>query len=85
MLEGVDNYDNYKYLVGQARAYSTMLQEISNLLNEKEQNDNEGTIIDLAKRDPKTRNALEEKYKAENESAKKARPRQYKRSSRSIT
>ena len=53
MLEGVDNYDNYKYLVGQARAYSTMLQEISNLLNEKEQNENEGTIIDLTKRDPK--------------------------------
>ena len=52
-VRGVDNYDNYKYLVGQARAYSTMLQEISNLLNEKEQNDNEGTIIDLAKRDPK--------------------------------
>ena len=53
LLEGVDNYDNYKYLVGQARAYNTMLQEISNLLNEKEQNDNEGTIIDLTKRDPK--------------------------------
>ena len=53
MLEGVDNYDNYKYLVGQARAYSTILQEISNLLNEKEQSENEGTIIDLTKRDPK--------------------------------
>ena len=53
MVEGVDNYENYKYLVGQARAYGTMLQEISNLLNEKEQKDNEGTIIDLTKRDPK--------------------------------
>jgi|TARA_B100000927_G_scaffold291079_1_gene291824 hypothetical protein len=53
MVEGVDNYDNYKYLVGQARAYGTMLQEISNLLNEKEQKDNEGTVIDLTKRDPK--------------------------------
>ena len=53
MVEGVDNYENYKYLVGQARAYSTMLQEISNLLNEKEQNEDEGTIIDLSKRDPK--------------------------------
>tara|TARA_R100000700_G_scaffold13785_1_gene19524 strand:+ start:208 stop:444 length:237 start_codon:yes stop_codon:yes gene_type:complete len=53
MIEGVDNYENYKYLVGQARAYSTMLQEISNLLNEKEQKDNEGTVIDLTKRDPK--------------------------------
>ena len=53
MVEGVDNYENYKYLVGQARAYGTMLQEISNLLNEKEQKDNEGTVIDLTKRDPK--------------------------------
>ena len=53
MVEGVDNYENYKYLVGQARAYSTMLQEISNLLNEKEQKDNEGTVIDLTKREPK--------------------------------
>ena len=53
MLEGVDNYDNYKSLVGQARAYGAILQEISNLLNEKEQNENEGTIIDLSKRDPK--------------------------------
>ena len=47
MLEGVDNYDNYKYLVGQARAYSTILQEISNLLNEKEQKDEKGTVIKL--------------------------------------
>ena len=53
MLEGVDNYDNYKYLVGQARAYSTMLQEISNLLNEKEQKNEQGTIIDISGRDPK--------------------------------
>ena len=53
MIEGVDNYDKYKYLVGQAHAYSTILQEISNLLNEKEQKDNEGTVIDLTKRDPK--------------------------------
>ena len=47
MIEGVDNYENYKYLVGQARAYSTMLQEISNLLNEKEQKDEKGTVIKL--------------------------------------
>ena len=47
MLEGVDNYDNYKYLVGQARAYSTMLQEISNLQQDKELNETTGTIIDI--------------------------------------
>ena len=51
MIEGVDNYDKYKYLVGQAHAYSTILQEISNLLNEKEQNENSGTVIDISKRD----------------------------------
>ena len=51
MVEGVDNYDKYKYLVGQAHAYSTILQEISNLLNEKEQKDEKGTVIKL---DPKS-------------------------------
>ena len=51
MVEGVDNYENYKYLVGQARAYSTMLQEISNLLNEKEQKDEKGTVIKLNTKD----------------------------------
>ena len=50
---GVDNMEKYKYMLGQAHAYEYISQEISNLLNEKEQNDNEGTIIDLAKRDPK--------------------------------
>ena len=47
MIEGVDNYDKYKYLVGQAHAYSTILQEISNLLNEKEQKDEKETVIKL--------------------------------------
>ena len=51
MIEGVDNYDKYKYLVGQAHAYSTILQEISNLLNEKEQKDEKGTIIKLNPKD----------------------------------
>tara|TARA_R100000773_G_scaffold35524_1_gene30560 strand:- start:155 stop:385 length:231 start_codon:yes stop_codon:yes gene_type:complete len=51
MIEGVDNYDKYKYLVGQAHAYSKILQEISNLLNEKEQKDEKGTVIDISKRD----------------------------------
>ena len=34
---GVDNMDKYKYLLGQAHAYQYILQEISNLLNKKEQ------------------------------------------------
>ena len=34
---GVDNMEKYKYLLGQAHAYSIILQEISNLLKPKEQ------------------------------------------------
>ena len=34
---GVDNMEKYKYLLGQANTYQIMLQEISNLLNPKEQ------------------------------------------------
>jgi hypothetical protein len=34
---GVDNMEKYKYLLGQAHAYQYMDQEISNLLNPKEQ------------------------------------------------
>ena len=47
MVEGVDNHDKYKYLVGQAQAYGKILQEISNLLEEKEQNEQKGTVIDI--------------------------------------
>ena len=34
---GVDNIEKYKYLLGQARVYKEIDQEISNLLNPKEQ------------------------------------------------
>ncbi len=34
---GVDNMEKYKYLLGQAHAYQYIDQEISNLLNPKEQ------------------------------------------------
>ena len=44
---GVDNMEKYKYLLGQAVAYQITLQEISNLLNKKEQKDEQGTIIDF--------------------------------------
>ena len=51
---GVDNMEKYKYMLGQAHAYQYISQEISNLLNKKEQNeDTEGTVIDLSK--PKNR------------------------------
>ena len=44
---GVDNMEKYKYLLGQAVAYQITLQEISNLLNKKEQKDEQGTVIDF--------------------------------------
>ena len=37
----VDNWDKYKYMVGQLKAYQLVLQEISNLLKDKEQNNDE--------------------------------------------
>jgi len=42
---GVDNMEKYKYMLGQAHAYQYISQEISNLLNKKEQKDEQGTII----------------------------------------
>ena len=51
---GVDNMEKYKYLLGQANTYQIMLQEISNLLNNKEQKDEKGTVIDLNSRGPKS-------------------------------
>ena len=42
---GVDNMENYKYIIGQINAYEATKQELSNLLNDKEQN--EGTVVDI--------------------------------------
>jgi|TARA_X000001316_G_C895069_1_gene15372 hypothetical protein len=50
---GVDNMEKYKYMLGQAHAYEYISQEISNLLNKKEQKNEQGTIIDLGQRGPK--------------------------------
>jgi len=44
---GVDNMEKYKYLLGQAHAYAIILQEISNLLNYKEQKNEQGNVIDI--------------------------------------
>ena len=51
---GVDNMEKYQYMLGQARAYQYMLQEISNLLKAKEQKDEQGNVIDIGKGSPKT-------------------------------
>ena len=44
---GVDNMEKYKYLIGQAHAIQLTLQDISNLLKPKEQEDDKGNIIDI--------------------------------------
>jgi len=54
MISGaVDSMEKYKYMQGQANAYQTIIQEISNLLNKKEQNDEKGNVINLGKGSPK--------------------------------
>jgi hypothetical protein len=45
---GVDNMEDYKYILGQIRVYEFLLQEISNLLNKKElKEDAKGNVIKL--------------------------------------
>jgi hypothetical protein len=45
---GVDNMEDYKYILGQIRVYEFVLQEISNLLNNKElKEDAKGNVIKL--------------------------------------
>ena len=51
---GVDNMEKYNYMLGQARAYQYALQEISNLLKQKEQENDRGNVIDIDKGSSKT-------------------------------
>ena len=44
---GVDSMETNKYIIGQINALESVRQEISNLLNDKEQNDNRGTVINI--------------------------------------
>ena len=50
---GVDNMEKYQYMLGQIRTYQYLNQEISTLLNKKEQNEQDGTVINI---DSKTKN-----------------------------
>ena len=50
---GVDNMETYKYIIGQINALEATKQEISNLLNDKEQN--EGTVVDINTKNPITK------------------------------
>ena len=51
---GVDNMEKYKYMLGQANTYQFILQEISNLLKDKEQKDEQGNVVNIGKGDSKT-------------------------------
>ena len=50
---GVDNMETYKYIIGQINALEATKQELSNLLEDKEQN--EGTIVDINTKNPVTK------------------------------
>ena len=50
---GIDNMEKYQYMLGQARTYQYLLQEISNLLKAKEQKDEQGNVVDIGKGSPK--------------------------------
>ena len=43
---GVDTMEKYQYMLGQIRTYQYMSQEISSLLEKKEQKD-DGTVISI--------------------------------------
>ena len=50
----VDNFEQYRYIIGQINALELVRQDISNLLNEKEHKDEQrGTVIDIGRK-PKT-------------------------------
>jgi len=51
---GIDNMEKYQYMLGQARTYQYLLQEISNLLKQKEQKDEQGNVIDIGQGTTKT-------------------------------
>ena len=50
---GVDNMETYKYIIGQINALEAVRQEISNLQEDKEQN--EGTVIKINSKDNNTK------------------------------
>ena len=43
---GIDSMEKYRYIIGQITALEATLQELSNLLEDKEQN-GKGTVIDI--------------------------------------
>ena len=54
MIAGVDNFEKYQYMIGQVRTYHYILQEISNLLKNKEPNE-DGNVIKINTEDNSTK------------------------------
>ena len=50
----VDSMEKYNYMLGQIRTYESLLQEISTLLNKKEQNE-KGTVISIKSKSDTTK------------------------------
>ena len=50
----IDSMERYQYMLGQIRTYESLLQEISTLLNKKEQNE-KGTVISIKNKDTSTK------------------------------
>ena len=44
---GVDNMEKYRYIIGQINALEATRQELSNLLEDKEQKNENGTVVDI--------------------------------------
>jgi len=55
MITGVDNFEKYQYMLGQIRTYHYILQEISNLLKNKEPNE-DGNVVTIKPQDHTTKN-----------------------------
>ena len=45
---GVDSHEKYKYITGQISALESVQQAISSLLEQKEQDESKGNVIDLS-------------------------------------
>ena len=50
----VDSMEKYNYMLGQIRTYESLLQEISTLLNKKEQNE-KGTVVSIKSKSDTTK------------------------------
>ena len=50
----IDSMERYQYMLGQIRTYESLLQEISTLLNKKEQNE-KGTVISIKSKSDTTK------------------------------